>query len=146
MKIAVNTRLLLKDRMDGIGWFTYETMKRIVQQHPEHEFHFLFDRKPDDEFIFSSNVIPHVVWPQARHSLLMKWWYNYSIPPRLRKIGAEIFISPDAQCSLRTDVPQLVVIHDINFEHYPDDIPAHYSKYLRKFSPRFAQKANRIRQ
>ena len=65
MKIAVNTRLLLKDRLEGIGWFTYESLKRITTQHPEHQFHFIFDRKYSDEFIFSDNVIPEVIYPQA---------------------------------------------------------------------------------
>ena len=40
MRIAVNTRLLLKDKLEGIGWYTYETLSRIVKSHPEHEFYF----------------------------------------------------------------------------------------------------------
>ena len=56
MNIAVNTRFLIKNKLEGIGWFTYESLKRITQNHPEHQFHFLFDRKFDDEFIFSSNI------------------------------------------------------------------------------------------
>ena len=36
MKIAVNTRLLLPGKLDGIGWFSYETLKRITTGHPEH--------------------------------------------------------------------------------------------------------------
>jgi len=40
MKIAVNTRLLLENKLEGIGWFTYETLSRIVKQHPEIEFYF----------------------------------------------------------------------------------------------------------
>ncbi len=32
MKIAVNTRLLVHGKMDGIGWFTFETLKRIVDE------------------------------------------------------------------------------------------------------------------
>ena len=43
MRIAVNTRLLLKDKLEGIGWYTNETLSRIVKSHPEHEFYFLFD-------------------------------------------------------------------------------------------------------
>ena len=31
MRIAVNTRLLLPGRLDGIGWFTAETLERIVK-------------------------------------------------------------------------------------------------------------------
>lgn len=38
MRIAVNTRFLLKDKMEGFGWFTYETVKRMVIAHPEHTF------------------------------------------------------------------------------------------------------------
>ena len=35
MRIAINTRLLVKGKMDGIGWFTYETTRRIVEAHPQ---------------------------------------------------------------------------------------------------------------
>ena len=43
MRIAVNTRLLLKDKLEGIGWFTYENLKRITKSHPEHQFFFFFE-------------------------------------------------------------------------------------------------------
>ncbi len=144
MKIAVNTRLLLSNRLDGMGWFTFENFKRITQQHPEHEFHFLFDRKYSSEFIFGENVIPHVVPPQARRPMLFTLWYDYTVPLVLKKIGADVFVSPDAMMSLRTDVPQLIAIHDLNFEHYPEDIQPMYSRYLKKRSPQYAHKAKRI--
>ena len=36
MRIGVNTRLLLAGKMDGIGWFTAETLKRKVgSAHPD---------------------------------------------------------------------------------------------------------------
>ena len=38
-------RLVLPGRMDGIGWFAYETTRRMVNAHPEHQFLLLFDRK-----------------------------------------------------------------------------------------------------
>ena len=44
MRIAINTRFLLSDKMEGFGWFTYEVVKRISEQHPEHTFLFFFDR------------------------------------------------------------------------------------------------------
>ena len=52
MRIAVNTRLLLPNKLDGIGFFTYETLKRITKANPEHEFYFIFDRPYSEEFIF----------------------------------------------------------------------------------------------
>ncbi len=78
MKIAVNTRLLLKDKLEGIGWFTFESLKRITQQHTEHEFIFIFDRPYSDDFIFGNNITPVVIGPQARHPILYYIWFNYS--------------------------------------------------------------------
>lgn len=42
MRIGVNTRLFVKGKMDGIAWFAYEVLKRMVTSHPEHEFVFFF--------------------------------------------------------------------------------------------------------
>ena len=80
LKIAINTRLLLKDKLEGIGWFTYESLKRIVTSHPEHTFYFIFDRKYSDEFIFAENVKPIVVGPPARHSILLYYGTNFQFP------------------------------------------------------------------
>jgi len=144
MKIAVNTRLLLPGRLDGIGWFTFESFRRICQAHPEHEFHFFSDRKIAKEFIFAENVIAHAILPPARRPFLFTLWYDVAVPVMLRKIGADVFVSPDAMASLTTSLPQLLVMHDLNFEHYPEDMPGMYSRYLRKKSPLFAKKATRI--
>lgn len=144
LKIAVNTRLLLKNKLEGIGWFTYESLKRIVLSHPEHEFYFIFDRKYDEEFIFAPNVKVVVVGPQARHPFLFYMWFEFSIPHILKKIGADLFLSPDAYCSLRTKIKTLIVIHDLNFEHFPENMPWLVRNYYTYFTPRFAKKANRI--
>ena len=144
MKIAVNTRLLLKDRLEGIGWFTYETLKRITRQHPEHEFIFLFDRKFDEEFVFSDNIIPVVVPPQARHPFLFYIWFEHMIPKVLRGEKADLFLSPDGYLSLRASVKSVSVIHDLNFEHFPNDVPFLVRKYYRHYFPKFSQRADRI--
>lgn len=144
MKIAVNTRLLLPDRLDGIGRFTYETLIRITRNHPEHEFYFLFDRPYDKNYIFSENVVPVVLPPQARHPLLFLTWFEISIPIALKKIKPDLFLSPDGYLSLRLKVPSIAVIHDLNFEHHPEDLPRYIAYYYRTMFPRFARKAERI--
>ena len=144
MKIAVNTRLLLKDKLEGIGWFTFETLKRITNDHPEHQFYFIFDRKHDPEFIFSSNITPVEIGPQARHPFLYWIWFEYSIPRILKKINPDLFLSPDGYLSLSTKYPSLTVIHDLNFEHFPEDLPCLERKYYQRYFPRFARKAKRI--
>lgn len=144
LKIAVNTRLLLPGKLEGIGWFTYETLKRITKNHPEHEFLFLFDRKYSDEFIFEDNVTPIIVPLQARHPVLFWLWFEWFVPPILRKNNVDLFLSPDGYLSLNSEKPQLAVIHDINFEYYPRHLPWFARKYLRYFFPKFAEKATRI--
>ena len=144
MRIAINTRFLLPHKMEGFGWFTYETVKRMVESHPEHEFIFFFDRPFDSKFIFGNNVLPVVLHPQARHPLLFKIWFNWSVTRALKKYKVDVFLSPDGYLSLKTAIKQIAVIHDINCEHYPNDLPRSALNYLKKYFPQFAKKANHI--
>ncbi len=144
MHIAVNTRFLIKDRLEGIGWFTYETLKRITQLHPEHEFIFFFDRKFSDEFIFSKNITPVVLNPPARHPLLWYWWFEQSVPRALRKHKADLFLSPDGFTSLNSKLKNLLVVHDIAFEHFNDHVNRRTLNYYRKNTPRYCNHATRI--
>lgn len=144
MKIAVNTRLLLKDKLEGIGWFTFETLKRIVRRHPEHTFYFIFDRPYDASFVFASNVVPLVVFPPARHPYLWYLYFEWGVARLLKKLQPDIFLSTDGWLSLRTNVPSVDVIHDLNFEHHPEFIKPVVRRYYQRFFHRFAQKAARI--
>lgn len=144
MRIAINTRFLLKTKMEGFGWFTFETVKRIVIAHPEHEFIFFFDRAFDPKFIFAKNVTAIVLKPQARRPILFKIWFNYSVKKALKKHQIDLFFSPDGYLSLTTETPQVAVIHDLNFEHYPKDLPGWALRYLKKYFPQFAKKAVQI--
>ncbi len=144
MKVAINTRLLLHGKLEGIGWFSYEILKRVVLNNPNVTFYFLFDRPYNREFIFAKNVVPVVLFPQARHPFLFKIWFNISVKRALKKIKPDVFISPDGFLSLTTKVPQINVIHDINFEHYPNAMPLAYLSYYKRFFPKFAKLAKYI--
>ncbi len=144
MKIAVNTRLLLKGRMDGIARFTDETLRILTSRHPEHQFYFFFDSKYDEQYIYNPNVHPVVIYPRARHPFLFLAWFEVSLPFHLAQIKPDIFLSPDGFLPLSSNVKSVSVIHDLNFEHYPEDIPFFMRKYYSLMFPRFARKANRI--
>jgi len=144
MRIAINTRFLLPGKLEGLGWHNYELCKRLVAQHPEDTFIFLFDRPFAEEFVFGSNVIPVVVPPPARHPLLWYWWFERSIPRFLRKHKADVFLSPDSYCSLRTSVPTAMFTHDIAHVHYPGQIPLLVRRYYDYFVPRFLDRADHI--
>jgi glycosyltransferase involved in cell wall biosynthesis len=144
VRIAINTRFLLKDRLEGIGWFTFEVVKRLVEQHPEDEFIFLFDRPFSDEFIFGKNVKVEVIFPPARHPLLWYWWFEWSLPKVLRKHQPDVFLSPDNYLSLKSEVKTVLVMHDIAHVHYPEEVPFLARKYYNFFVPKFLNKAERI--
>ena len=144
MVIAVNTRLLLKGKLEGIGWFTYETLKRMTLNHPEHEFIFIFDRPYSQDYVFAENVTPVIIGPPSRHPVLWYLWFDYQVPRLLKKYKADLFLSPDGYLSQRTKVPQLGVIHDINFAHRPEDLPWLKAKYYNYFFPKFAKTAKRL--
>lgn len=142
--IAVNTRFLIKNNLEGIGLFTYESLKRITQAHPEIDFYFLFDRQFDSEFIFSENVKPVVLFPQARHPFLWYWWFEVSVARWLNKNKPDLFLSTDGYGCLKSEVPQVIVAHDLAYEHFTDNVPFLIRHYLKYFMPRYAQNAKRL--
>lgn len=141
MKIAVNTRFLLTDYLEGYGNFLQQVVTRMVTQHPEHEFIFFFDRPFDPAFIPAGNCKGVVIGPPARHPLLWKLWYDYKIPAALKKYKADVFLSCDGFCSLRTRVPQCLVIHDLAFLHYPDAIKRSHLFFYKLYTKSFLRKA-----
>ena len=144
MKIAVNTRFLLSGKLEGIGIYTQEILKRVVQLMPEHEFFFLFDRAYSSAFIFEKNVTPIVVHPPARHPFLWYWWFEKSVPKVLQENNIDVLISPDGFASLNTSVPQIITIHDLGFEHIPEHVPFLVRKFYRYFTPKYCKKATKI--
>jgi len=144
MTIVVNARFLLDDYLEGYGHFLKETLQRIVKSRPEHRFIFVFDRKYDPHFLFGENVQAVVIGPPARHPLLWKWWYDQQVPSLLKKFRADVFLSGDGFCSLRTNIPQCLVIHDLAFLHFPEFIKRSHLRYYKKNTGKFLQKAKRI--
>ena len=144
MKIAVNTRLLLKDKLEGIGTFMDETLKRITAANPEIEFHFFFDRKFDSSFIYGDNVIPHVILPVTRHPLLVQLWFKLMVPRKMKKLGITNIVSPDSLGFYTDEISNHLVIHDINFVHRPEDLPKKHSNFYLKYMPVFAKNAKQI--
>lgn len=144
MLIAVNCRLLISDKLDGIGWFTLETLQRICINHPEHQFHLIFDRAFDKKYLFAKNVSGSVLKPPARLPILWKYWFEIALNKRLKKIKADFFLSPEGWLPPSRHIPMLGVIHDLNFEHYPENIIPSHRKFLLKYFPKYAKRASRI--
>jgi glycosyltransferase involved in cell wall biosynthesis len=144
MKIAVNTRFLLKNQLEGVGMFTHEVLRRLVAQHPEDEFVFFFDRHFHPAFIFGKNVTPVVLFPPARHPFLFVWWYEWSLARALAKYKPDVLLSPDNFLSLRTNVKTVLVTHDLAHAAFPEQLTFFQRLYHRYFLPKFNRKAEKI--
>ncbi len=142
--VAINTRLVVPGKLDGIGWFTLETVQRMTANHPEHDFHLFFDRRPPEDLFPGGNVTCHWLFPPARRPFLQDLWFDYAVPRRLARIKADLFLSPDGFLSNRTDVPQVAVQHDLNFEHHPEWLPPRIARHYRRRFPDAAQRAVRM--
>lgn len=144
MRIAVNARVLQKGRMEGVARYIYEVTRRMVVNHPEHEFIFFFDRPFDQEFVFADNVTAVQIGVPARLPILFRLWFEYSVHKALRKYKADVFFSGDAYLSLRSKVPAVMVSHDLAYIHYPEHLPGHHLRYYKKYFPKFHKRANAI--
>lgn len=144
MVIAVNMRLVLKDQVEGCGYFVQESFRIIAAAHPEHQFCFIFDRPQEPLPHFPANTRFMHIGPPARHPLLWRIWFDLRIPQLLRRIKADVFVSPDGYASLTTRVPQCLVVHDLGFLHYPDAYKKSHVGYMRRLTPRFIRKAAQL--
>lgn len=144
MKIAINCWVLRNKQLDGIGYFTVNTISRVVKNHPEVEFMILCDKDFTEAYFDFPNAKKYPVFPALRHPLLYIWWLEAVLPLFLKKQQPDLLVSMEGFCSLLTAAKQLPVVYDINFEHQPRDLALKNRLYFRFFFKRFVKKAVRI--
>lgn len=144
MKIAVNARLLIDGKMDGMGRFMHEILKRVVAQHPEHQFHFFFDRPFHQKFIYGPNVIGVQLAPRAFHPMLFNIYFQSSLKKRVNKGNFDLFLSLDGNLPIGLDCPSHYVLHDVNFLAYTEGLRPAWKKYYQKWVPQALEEANAV--
>lgn len=144
MKIAINARFLQAEKLEGIGWYTFELCKRWVESHPQDQFVLLYDRPQDTWLIKGGNVESVVIGPKARHFFSFWYWFDVQVPKILKKKQVDVFFSPDNFLSLTTSVPIVLTTHDIAHYHYPAQVALIHRPYYRWFIPAFLRKADKI--
>ena len=133
MKIAINVQTILKDKMEGLGWFSYESIKRIIQQHPEHQFLLIFSKGIVPEFLSFDNVETVNIGPPFYRPLALYLKFEYLLPYYLKKHKIDLFISTDGISSVKIKTKQLLVIHDLNFEENSQWINKSFANYYKKY-------------
>src|SRR4051812_30803811 len=109
MVIAINTRILSGDT--ATRKFLLEIFTRIAAENKAHQFYFISEAEFSKKELLP-NVHHVVIKQQSTNTLLWKVWYNYKLPSLLRKIKADVLFTADGFASLRTKVPQCLLIND----------------------------------
>jgi glycosyltransferase involved in cell wall biosynthesis len=106
MRIAVNATFLENDHA-AASRFIQECFKRIAVQYTEDEFFFIGNELPDN----LSNIKPFpLLNTPSKITLRRKLWYNRSLPNALKKNKIDLIIHADKTCSLKTSVPQILLV------------------------------------
>lgn len=143
MIIAVNTRLNKETQPEGYEEFLFSILDHLSKKFPRHQFIYIFDA-PYKNIAFQENVTSVVAGPKASSSLRLQYWFNYRIPAILRKYKADVFVSLEGICSLRTKVPQCLLLSDLSFLNSPQLLKRSQARFYTKFTPAFLTKAKSI--
>lgn len=144
MKIVVNCWVLRSKQLDGIGYFTINTLPRIIKNNPEVSFVLLCDKNFTEPYFDFKNASIKKVFPPYRHPVLYVLYMEFILPFVLRKLKPDLFLSAEGFLSLASSCKQVPVIYDLNFEHYPENLALKNRLHYRFFFKRFARKATRI--
>jgi len=144
MVIAVNAIFFKENAQEGYGHYAWEIVKQLIITHPEHEFVLLFDKPYSQNFLIAPHVKAILVKPAARHVAAFFYWYNIAAARVVKKISASVWLQPYGFCSLSSKVPQLIVVHDLAYKHFPKDNTSANQWYYQFFTERFLRKAKRV--
>lgn len=127
----------------GFSTLLLPYLSRIAAAEPTAQFMF-FCEDPSVLNSLPGNCQTVLIKRPLKNSLLLHYWFNYVLPKQLKKHGAHIFISENNVCSLRTTVPQLMLIKE-NFiaPTSPGNKKLHV-RYLKKYFPVFATTAVQV--
>ncbi len=134
MTIAIHIPAGENDLPDS---FHFTCFSRIAALQPNHHFLFIFDSRPSPEIYLEPNCTPVILLQRFQNNLSRHYWYNFIIPPVLERYQADVFVTAKGFCSLRTRLPQCLLL-DPAFKWSPR------GSYSKKYLPLYAQKADAV--
>ncbi|MBC7867437.1 MAG: hypothetical protein H7X88_07875, partial [Gloeobacteraceae cyanobacterium ES-bin-316] len=120
--------------------FLQECISRLAGRDVTKEF-IVFSDKIIPALTNHKNLVQLIVTPSFKSSLLLHYWYNYKLPGLLKKYKAAVFLGEYSVCSLRTTVPQIMIVKKDFLQVILPWQKKSYTRYLKKYFLSFGTKA-----
>jgi len=145
INIGINAWVLRNKNYDGIGFFTIYTIKELCKNSPEWNFFVFVDWNYNETFFNEfKNCKVVKVFPPLRHPILYVLVLEILIPIILMLFKIDRFVGMDGMLSLISKTKQIPVIYDLNYYHYPENLPFKNRVFYNIFFKKYAKKANEI--
>src|SRR6185503_14259251 len=93
------------------GNFIVETFFPLLQPGAGHKLILITDGQMDPPFDPGKTGIV-MIKPGPHNRLLKKLWFERTLMSVIKKNNADIIISADGSCPLKTSLPQIILVHD----------------------------------
>ncbi len=110
MVIGVNTTGLENESDWGYSLLTSEVLTLLTDQHPEHQFYFFREKPPKHGTAFGTKATTVVLDTSGAPLFFQKYWFGIKLRRALKKVKADVFLSPVETSSFAVNVPQCLLL------------------------------------
>lgn len=106
--------------------------QQLASQKVDDEFVFILNRPLQDDSKTTKNCSVVMVPPETGNGLLLKYWYDYTLPSILRKKEIDVLVSASGVCSLGAKLPQILFLKDLSFLTLPKKMLKKQALFIQK--------------
>lgn len=122
MKIGIDIRCLMQPQYSGISEYTYNLLKNIFETDSTNQYVLFYNsgKQPDvPNFDFSNVTFKEYKFPNKLFNLSLRFLKITEIDKLIG--GVDVFLSPNFLfTNLSKDCRQVIIVHDLTFELYPE--------------------------
>jgi glycosyltransferase involved in cell wall biosynthesis len=141
MKIGIDARGAIWYRGTGIGTYTFQLIKNLIQVDRKNEYRFFW---PGDEFKDLDPTKDEIFNSIERSK--DKFWEEVHIPMRVSYEGIDLYHVPQNGIGIPLEkrCPLVVTVHDLIPYVYPETVGRGYLKIFLSEMPKIMEKADRV--
>lgn len=142
--IVINCLYWQTNTADAFLLFIQQVILQIVQLHQNESFILVFAEKIPNNLPNLSNCQTIIVGKQPKNNWQNLIWYNVKFPASLKQYAPKLVLQPFNCCSLSIKTPQLIIISQLSFLHFPKAFSKSQLWYYKTFTVQYVKKATTI--